>query len=223
MPIMNPHMSEGLIPWVGTNPGTAGVRRVRSQRRASTIMGLKSYSQVGPQNKVTTVITDTVWSCIISAAADSLRAPTRPVSPFRSPTRPPPRSLELVSANEVSMQGCLLLSVNWWGEHGRLTGWLPRSAFPWEQREEEGAVTRDRRGFVGLDVCMSIIRVAICFWLWEQRGGTNTEQQSGHGEGGTLFTATLIKLVPNKLPGSSAAAAAAVRWSDSFCESACSI
>lgn len=219
---MNPPMSEGLILLVGTNTGTAGVRLVCSERGASlgTIMGLRSYSQVGTQNKVTTVITDTVWSCIISAAADSLRAPTRPVSSFRSPT---PRPLELVSANEVSMQGCLLLSVNWWGEHGRLTGWLPRSAFPWELREEEGAVTRDRRGFVGLGVCMSIIRVAICFWLWEQRGGTNTEQQSGHGEGGTLFTATLIKLVPNKLPVSSAAAAAAVRWSDSFCESACSI
>lgn len=223
---MNQRKSERLILLVGTTSGDGRSQTlVCSERGASlrTIMGLKSCSKVGTQNKVTKVITDTVWRRFISAAADSLRAPTRPVSSFRSLT---PRPLELVSANEVSMQGCLLLSVNWWGEHGRLTGWLPRSAFPWEQREEEGAVTRDRRGFVGLGVCMSIIRVAICFWLWEQWGGTNTEQQSGHGEGGTLFTATLIKLVLNKLPVSSAAAAAAavvVRWSDSFCESACSI
>lgn len=164
------------------------------------------------------MVTGTVWSCIISAACPHETC----LLVSHRPPAPPPHPLELVSANEVSMQGCLLLSVSWWGEHGHLTGWLPRSAFPWEQREEEGAVTQDRRGFVGLGVCMSIIRVAICFWLWEQRGGTNTEQQNRHGEGGTLFTATLIKLILNKLPVSSASAAV-VRWSDSFCESTCFI
>lgn len=105
---MNLHMSEGLFLLVGTNTGTIGVKLVCGERGASlgTIMGLKSSSQVGTQNKVTTVITDTVWSCIISAAADSLRAPTRPVSSFRSP--PAPSNLSVLMKSVCKVVSCSL-------------------------------------------------------------------------------------------------------------------
>lgn len=51
---------------------------------------------------------------------------------------------------------------------------------------------------------MSIIRVSICSCLWERRSGTNTEQQSGHGEGGPRFAATLMKLSSTCLSSGSA-------------------
>lgn len=84
---------------------------------------------------------ETVWSWIISSFLQLLTwsvsphphpptLPARPVSSFSIAIFPPLPPRQLVSANEVSMQGCLLLSVNWWGEHGCLTSWPPPNPTP---------------------------------------------------------------------------------------------